>query len=107
MRSAQNAADNRATEKVIQRLASEAGTATVSAGQAVMQPVQDATIKALGDIDQGFQRREAERRTKLAADREARQPKAYRWKDKDGTRHLSDTAPQDGSAVEVIPVEVR
>lgn len=107
VRSAQNAADERSDGKVTRRIANDAGAASVAAGQAVMQPVHDATLKALGDIQADFEQREARRREKIAAEREARQPRAYRWKDKEGIWHLSDTAPQDGSPVEVIPVQIR
>jgi hypothetical protein len=107
VRSAQNAADERSARKLFKELAVDAGAASVAAGQAVMQPVQDATFKALSGMQEDFERREAERRSRLAAEREARQPKAYRWKDKDGVWHLSDAAPQGESAVEVIPLRTR
>ena len=81
-----------------------AGTLAVSVGQQLMQPVQDATLQALVEYGRRMAEREAARRAQLAADREARRPKAYRWKDRDGTWHLSDREPTDPEAVEVIPL---
>lgn len=106
-RNSQPAAKDEAAGGTFQQLATDVGHVGVAAGQKLMQPVQDATLKALDGISQDFQRKEAERRAKLAADREARTPKAYRWKDKDGAWHLSDNPPADDVAVEVIPVTIR
>lgn len=107
VRSAQNQADIRAARKLPGEPLGDLGAAAATVSKALMQPVHDATMKSLDEIQQDYERREAERKAQIAAEREARRPKAYRWKDKDGVWHLSDAAPQDGSAVEVIAVQIR
>lgn len=69
-----------------------------------MEPVEAAALKALDEYGKSIERQNAERRKQREADREARRPKAYRWKDADGSWHISDQPPAESIAVEVIPL---
>ncbi|MDQ2641285.1 MAG: DUF4124 domain-containing protein [Pseudomonadota bacterium] len=108
VRSAQLAAEERAAEERLAELSRSAAPFVGAAAQTMMQPVQDGTVQALNDLNRQFLLKEAARKEKLAAEREAGIPKAYRWKDPAGTWHLSQTPPpNDAEAVEVIPVTIR
>lgn len=108
VRSAQLAAEKRADEEQPSDLTRSAAPPVGAAAQAIMQPVHDATVQALNDLNRDFLLKEAARKEKLAAEREARIPKAYRWKDHTGIWHLSQTPPPiDAEAVEVITVTIR
>jgi len=77
--------------------ADKTAAATVDASQQLMRPVQDAANKTLQEIKANDARRRAELKAKQDADREAKAKKIYRWKDKDGTPHISDQAPPAGT----------
>lgn len=90
---------------VTQQAAKAVADAALAEGQRRVQPLGVATQKALDQMHEDYQKKAAERRAVTVADREARAPKAYRWKDKDGTWHISDTPPAPEIAVEVIPLQ--
>lgn len=90
-----------ASERV-QEAAEDVGKGLVSASAEVTKPVNDAMQDALKQMGDGFERRNEERKARTEADREARQPKAYRWKDKNGQWHVSDQVPPEGTEYEVI-----
>lgn len=76
-----------------------------AAGSTLMRPVEDATLQAFQNIQNDFERKEAARRAQIAADREARTPKAYRYKDSTGAWHISDRVPPEGTPFEIIPLK--
>lgn len=74
----------------------------IEISQAQLKPVEDAAVNAIQQLGADIERKEAERKAKIAADREARAPKAYRWKDANGQWHLSDSPPENAAQVETI-----
>lgn len=95
---------DRTPTETVQRAANATSNELVNASQQLMKPVDTASQKALDDIYAGHVKREAARKAKIAADRESRAPKAYRWQDDAGTWHLSDRPPE-GYTAEVIRLD--
>lgn len=77
-------------------------TGTMEASQRLMKPVEEAALQGIdAHLEATNARGEAIKAKRLAAE-EAAKPKAYRWKDTAGQWHISDTAPTDRTATEVI-----
>jgi predicted lipoprotein len=83
-----------------QRLTNQA----MAVGQEAMKPVGKAATDAMQAHLDSIQKREQERKEKLAAAREAATPKIYRWKDREGVWQISDTPPPEGTTAEVVPI---
>lgn len=78
---------------------------TMEASQRLMKPAEEAALQGIADHLEATNARGAATKEKRLAAAEAAKPKAYRWKDAAGQWHISDTAPSDGTATEVIALQ--
>jgi len=79
---------------------------TVAAVPAVItKPVEAAAAGAMQDHLEAVNAKQEEIRERQRLEREAKQPKAYRWRNEKGMLTISDKPPPPGIEAEVIPLQ--